>query len=71
MELFSSIAHSIISRNEPSYSDINENINKLITELGDRIEKDLVTIEERIILGFRDRLLSAQQEYRDLQKSRN
>lgn len=71
MELFSNLAYSLIARGEPSYCDLNENINKLIEELGERLEKDLVSMEEQILLGFKDRLLSAQEEYRELQKNRN
>lgn len=44
MELFSNLAYSFITRNEPSYSDLSENINKLIEDLGEKLEKDLVTM---------------------------
>lgn len=44
MELFSNLAYSFMTRKEPSYSDLNENINKLIEDLGEKLEKDLVTM---------------------------
>lgn len=71
MELFGNLAYSFITRNDTNYSEVNDNINKLIDDLGDKIQTDLVSIEENILLGFKENLLTAQQEYKELQKSRN
>lgn len=72
MEYLGSLAsYMILSRNQMDYSQYNEGINKLIDELGDKIQKDLVTLEEEILLNFKDNLLIAQKQYKNLQKNRN
>jgi hypothetical protein len=46
MEYLSGLAsYMILSRNQMDYNEHYDNINKLIEELGDKIQKELVTIE--------------------------
>ncbi len=44
MELFSNLTFSIISRSENNYNELNDNINKLLDDLGEKIQNDLVAI---------------------------
>jgi hypothetical protein len=60
MEIFGNLAYSFLTRNEANYSELNDNINKLIDDLGEKMQKDLVSIEEKILLGFKDSLVTAQ-----------
>ena len=46
MEYLSGLAsYMILSRNQMDYNELYDNINKLIEELGDKIQKELVTRE--------------------------
>ncbi len=71
MEFVSSIAHSYSLRMEPQYIEINESIGRLIDDLGGKVQRELVALEERALLGYKETLLSTQNAFRELKESRN
>lgn len=46
-------SYMIVSRNQMEYCEYSDQINKVIDDLGDKIQKDLVTLEETILLDFK------------------
>lgn len=60
-----------LARTETQYNELNDNINRLIDDLGQKMQKELVVIEEKILLKYKENLQEAQQNYRDLQEKRN
>lgn len=66
MEYVNPLSHSYASRIESQYNDINDNINKLIDDLGIKVQKQLVAIEERALLNYKEDLLQTQNCFKDL-----
>lgn len=71
MEYASSITHIYAVRMESQYLEVNESINKLIDELGVKVQNELISIEERTLLAYKDTLLTTQEVFKELKESRN
>lgn len=71
MEYIIPLCNSYASRLESQYNEINDNINRLIDDLGNKVEKQLVAIEERALLNYKEDLQKTQNCFKDLKETRN
>ena len=71
MEYINPLSNSYATRLESQYNDINDSINRLIDDLGYKVEKQLVAIEERALLNYKEDLLKTQNSFKDLKETRN
>lgn len=71
MDYMGNLTSMFLARTETQYNELNDNINRLIDDLGQKMQKELVVIEEKILLKYKENLQEAQQNYRDLQEKRN
>jgi cation transport regulator ChaB len=71
MDYMGNLTSMFLARTETQYNELNDNINRLIEDLGQKMQKELVVIEEKILLKYKENLQEAQQNYRDLQEKRN
>lgn len=71
MEYINPLSQSYANRLESQYNDINDNINRLIDDLGNKVQKQLVVIEERALLNYKEDLLQTQNCFKDLKETRN
>jgi hypothetical protein len=71
MEYVNSISHSFAGRVDSQYLEINDSINKLIDDLGVKVQRELIEIEERTLLSYKDSLLTTQTAFKDLKELRN
>ena len=58
-------------RNEAEYIELLELIDKIFEDLGQKLQKEVVSIEDKALMQYRSALYEAEKVYEDIQITKN